>query len=149
METETKRKCYNCGVPHHRGIYCPKCDKICFVSIIFDEYIANPEHRLGFLESLQAHKITDITDLRLEAKRRDKPLMKMLADSIDNLTRSMTRDTGKEIFRRALDRSLARSKQEAKCATNKREAWNAVYGIIADAVPQNTENEQNEHEYNF
>lgn len=128
---ELKRKCSNCGIPNFRGMFCSKCDKIIYVSFQFDEYIGNPEHRLNFLESIAKHNVSDLPALRAEATRREKPMMHSLANRIANMIGNVPFDLSGEIFRRALQKSTTRAKQEAEAVDEKREATNAIYRAMA------------------
>jgi hypothetical protein len=134
---ELKKKCANCGIPNLRHMFCAKCDKIIYVSYRFDGYIVNPEHRLAFLEALAKHNICDVTSLIEEAKRRDNNAgMHSLAKRIRITLGSVPPDLSVEIFRRALNKSIARARQEAEGAMKAEEAARAVYEAMNGATAQ-------------
>lgn len=113
-------------------MFCPKCDKIIYVSFRFDDYILNPTHRLQFLEALKTHNVHDLASLTAEATRRDNNTgMHSLGKRIKLTLGNVPPDLAGEIFRRALNRSIGRAKQEVENADRAQEAVRAVYAAMA------------------
>jgi uncharacterized Zn finger protein (UPF0148 family) len=136
---ELKQKCQNCGVPNFRHMFCPKCDKIIYVSYRFDAYISNPSHRLVFLKGIKANHVNDVNSLDAEAVRRDNNAgMKSLSNRIRQTLGIVPPDLAGEIFRRALNRSITRAEQEEECAGRAEEAMKAVYAAMAGVDTSST-----------
>lgn len=136
---ERKQKCANCGTPNFRHMFCPKCDKIIYVSFRFDDYILNPMHRLQFLEALTTHNVHDLASMTAEATRRENNAgMHSLAKRIKLTLGNVPPDLAGEIFRRALNRSIGRAKQEIENQNKAQEATRAIYAAMAGVNTDST-----------
>lgn len=145
MSTTTyqrRQKCQNCGIPNFKHMFCPKCDKIIFVSYRFDGYIKDPTFRLQFLQGLKANEATTLAKLEAEAKKRDNnAAMYALAKRIRASLGSHPFAEWDEIFRRALDKAIHEAHHEVENINKKQEAVKAVYdamaGVNFDSTPDN------------
>jgi hypothetical protein len=131
---EIRRTCQNCGVPNLRHMFCPKCDKIIYVSYRFDCYIKHPAHRLTFLDGLQARSVTTLQALTAEATRCESTPMHGLAKRIALTIGDVHPEIAAEIFRRGLARAAHNAKHESEAQELAQTRSSAAFRAMAEAT---------------
>jgi len=137
MKTELiTRRCLNCGIDTHKGLFCARCDKVQYIAWMFAEFHSDPEIRLKFLEEQDREKITCAKDLIDAAAKKKAVRLDWLGRSIRRHFYKLSFDAERNIYSRAL--RLAKSDATAEIEARQRALLESENGMsLADEYAEN------------
>jgi len=106
------RRCSNCGIDTHRGMFCTRCDRVLYIAWMLADFHKDPEIRLKFLQEQSRERITcgqDIVDI---AEKKGATRLKWLGKSVKRHCYKLSLDAEKNIYARAMRVAESQAKAE-------------------------------------